>query len=313
VLELELQNNSDLPARYEVIEQDEMQMQTATIVPDQGREVIQPYQSVTLEVTITSFRLGMTSLPMNVAINGYETPVVVDVQAQVLGPAVTVSQPVLDFKNCKVFEEITKEIILTNTTPIPAPIEMTPFKGTVFKLSTMGEVIPPESDLVLQVLCSAEDANPFKEDVKVSVHEGDEFSFLLKCKGVGTTIQCDEALDKVEFGDVYTHRTCEKMMVLHNRSKKAQDVEWILEKIKNKKGEIVPNTFSVEPLKAKMNPKSSQTFTLTGTKAKPGTIEEKIECQATAGKSKLSVYNLEVSATFNNPLLEFTTRSMEFH
>jgi hydrocephalus-inducing protein len=313
VMEIELVNNSDLPARIEVVEQDELQLQTASIVPDEARVVIAPYQSHTMEVTVTSFRLGMTSLPMNVLINGYDAMVVVDVQAQVLGPSVVLPQPVLDFKNCKVFETVVKELVWQNPTPIPAPITVQPFKGTVFTLSQMEAVIPPESELTLDVTVLTDDAQPFKEEVKVVVEEGDEVGMTLKCKGVGTTIQCDEELETVDFSDVYTHRTCQKKITLHNRSKKPQDVEWILEKLKDKKGDLKPNTFVVEPAKVKMPPRSSQEFTLQGSKTKPGEIEETVECLATSGKSKLTVYTTKVSATFNNPLLDFTERNLSFH
>jgi len=178
----------------------------------------------------------------------------------------------------------------------------------------MEGIIPPESELVLTATATAEDAQAFSENVKISVTEGDELGFSMKCKGTGTTIQCEENLDEgVNFGDVYTHREVQKVFVLFNRSKKPQDVEWIQEKVKDKKGEIKPNVFTVNPLKAKLNPKSFQEFTLTGTKPKPGEVQEMLECQTTVGKGKLTVYKMDVKAIFNNPLLEFTTRAMDFY
>eukprot|EP00658_Telonema_sp_P-2_P011349 TRINITY_DN14309_c0_g1_i2.p1 TRINITY_DN14309_c0_g1~~TRINITY_DN14309_c0_g1_i2.p1 ORF type:complete len:774 (+),score=193.47 TRINITY_DN14309_c0_g1_i2:174-2495(+) len=93
--DLELVNNSDLPCRYEVMDQDEIQIATGTIVIDQPRGVIAPYQSLKLSVTLTNWRLGMTSLPITIAINGHDTHSVVDLTAQVAGPQLTVSHPCL--------------------------------------------------------------------------------------------------------------------------------------------------------------------------------------------------------------------------
>ena len=67
------------------------------------------------------------------------------------------------------------------------------------------------------------------------VKDGKDKDIVLKAKGVGSTIFCDDNLEQLDFGNIYTFKTAVKEIFIQNRGRKSQKITWQRKKVIDKK------------------------------------------------------------------------------
>lgn len=67
------------------------------------------------------------------------------------------------------------------------------------------------------------------------VKDGKDKDIILKAKGVGSTIYCDDNLEMLDFGNIYTFKTAVKEIFIQNRGRKSQKITWQRKKDVGKK------------------------------------------------------------------------------
>lgn len=65
--------------------------------------------------------------------------------------------------------------------------------------------------------------------------DGKDRDVVLKARGVGSTIYCDDNLELLNFGTIYTYKTAVKEIFIQNRGRKAQKITWQRKKLVDKK------------------------------------------------------------------------------
>jgi hydrocephalus-inducing protein len=85
------------------------------------------------------------------------------------------------------------------------------------------------------VVCNADDASKFNDILHFVVKDGKDKDIILKAKGVGSTIYCDDNLETLDFGNIYTYKTAVKEIFIQNRGRKSQKITWQRKKDVGKK------------------------------------------------------------------------------
>ncbi|CAM6005814.1 unnamed protein product [Sphagnum balticum] len=77
-----------------------------------------------------------------------------------------------------------------------------------------------------EVVCNADDASKFNDILHFVVKDGKDKDVALKAKGIGSTIYCDDNLEALNFGTIYTYKTAVKEIFIQNRGRKSQKITW---------------------------------------------------------------------------------------
>lgn len=118
-LDAELFNDSEFIVRYEVLDQaDPTHLSYSTLTPN---GVIQPYSTLKIPLQIKARMTGMISLPVPVRIlHSSEPPATVQVKCIGEGPVIYVTPNFLDWGLTMVLTAISKTVVLSNHSLIPA-------------------------------------------------------------------------------------------------------------------------------------------------------------------------------------------------
>jgi hypothetical protein len=101
---LVLHNTSSLPAKFEILPQDEQTRSLAEFEPDQWSGSVPPAASHVITVTLTSRKIENIRIPLYVRILGHSTPFPLTLTATSIGPRVYVEPLVVDWGNSKCLE-----------------------------------------------------------------------------------------------------------------------------------------------------------------------------------------------------------------
>ena len=226
---LPLTNVHDLDAKIEVVPQDDNFRQIAEITPEFASLAVQPNSSAELAISLKAQRLGPFSFPMYLRIPGSDVPPVhVLVTGNAVGPSVIASKSTLSFGSIEVLTPVTQTVVLTNTSPIPAHYKAILQKpSSVYSVDTPVGTIPPKSSLTLTVTATLNENLAMPDTLIVLIDENTELTIQLRSKGVGTTMEPDVGIEKINHGDVLTHTETTRTFRLVNRGRRPQTLYWM--------------------------------------------------------------------------------------
>ena len=220
------------------------------------------------------------------------------------------------------------------TTPyaLPAPEEL--------EEGAKGFTLAPREIRSMELSLYLDDAVRAAEELLISVKDSAEQAVSLVATGVGSSICCeeDEELKAVAMGTHYSNRLCTREIVLENKGRKPQKLVWSnaslnpskdkeKDKEKAKKRAAAPapadgdapprrppvgvahgSVFTVSPDVITLEPWQSCIFVVRGMCAAAGDVDEVLELTASIGNAKggKPIFSTAVSATFVDPLIEFT-------
>ena len=332
-----IRNTSWLPARFEIVPQDEASQTIGffDVTPQTGE--IAGNGVIELSCHFTCQRLGPMSLPMMVRICGTAEPaLVVELQAVAVGPNVTLTTDKVDWGKANVLQHTIKTLTLTNASLIPATYNAITRKqppNTSFSIPVPTATLAPGEVRELEISVYLDDCVKVTEDLILQVEDAPERTIHLAAVGVGSTISCTvgdgstgEEIDlaTLNFGDHYSNRLCQMEITLENKGRKAQTLSWLNASVGVKKAKKPGDTgpadngpstvFEITPDKVFMEPRAACTFTVRGLSRTAGERTETLQCSSIVQGAKAGKVILEpkVTANFIEPLIEPSMPEMRF-
>jgi len=224
---IELKNLSKLRAKFEILEQDEQSTAVAKVRLDKEEGYIEGRTSTEVKIYLIAQKTGSIRLPLYIRLVGSEQPHMLTLIAVCSGPIVDVITPELDFGKVDVLRDYTEIVTLHNRSDIPA--EYTAFtknKMSVFKVHEKTGTLQPGEIRDIKVFCNADECINFLETLHFAIKEGKDVEIVLKARGSGNTAFCQQDLEVVDFGTVFTCRNLVQRCVIENRGRKVQKLTW---------------------------------------------------------------------------------------
>eukprot|EP00951_Prasinocladus_malaysianus_P003894 scaffold27553_cov35-Prasinocladus_malaysianus.AAC.1 len=346
---LTVTNDSKLPARFEVLPQDDKSAVLAQYKATPASAGIPAQGDHSIEFDLNAERLGRLQLPVRIKTVGSRmAPIDVTIECLAVGPSLLFrveghDDPVddmkesaaVDFGKVQVLEDHSVVLTVYNPTLIAAEVKaFVEGKESMFEVDKRELTVEPGETTTLKVIVNVDEVQPFKDVLHVMVAEGADNCVPLTAVGVGSTVVCEELTTVIDDGNQFTNRAFSKQFVLRNEGRRAHSLVWLnqaleaetlrkaeRQKAEKKKGadqlpkwvdrEIVWN---VDPPRLSIPGKSQATVTITGFCTKPGEVEERLTCTSvpSSGKGGKVVFDSTFKASVAAPLLEFSMDSMRF-
>jgi hypothetical protein len=312
---LTFNNDTDLPAQYELIQQDEVSQSTAIYSVEPSEGVVEADSSSTIKILFISKKLGPINLPVYFRIKGSDQPPLeVTLMANSSGPIVTLDakKDKFNFGRIPVLSKVERKLKMTNESLIAAPFKVIiKNKKQNFWVDTEEGIIPPGQSVVLTVTAFLDDAISFSTKMLIEVQNGNYYTVNLSGQGEGATIVPSQQLDTLDFGSKTTNQLCSQKFTLENKGKRTQIITWTNEKtLKNRKIATTKEQeeqifFKIIPEKVVLQPGASQDYEVLGFSPFPQRISEKMLCHGVIEKISSVIFETQVTCQFDNPLLKF--------
>ena len=225
---IEIINDDNLKAKYEIVAQDDQSKRIAVYTPDQEVGVINPKSSQIVNITLKTEILSNIRIPLYVKVEGYHIPFMVTVLATSIGPIVSVNKTELEYNNVEVLKDYVEKLVIKNESKIPA--EYTAFtknKESVWKVVQRHGVLNPDEEKELDVVCNADEVQKFQDTLHIIINNGVDLEVALRAKGTGSTLFCKDNLNLIDFGTEYTFTNVTKEFFLENRGRKQMKIQWV--------------------------------------------------------------------------------------
>lgn len=225
-----MNNTSALPAKFQILPQDETTRAIAEFEPDQSFGSVPPASSHVLTFTLTSQIIGTLQIPITVRILGQSAARTLILIANTIGPIVTVEPSVVDWGSSLCLEPITRSVLVSNNSVIPASIRcIMKSKNSLWTLSPKALELPPHGSASLNMTLTIDEVVKMQDLVHVIVQESNDVAVTVRAKGTGTPVMCRESLERIDFGTQYTTQTHAKEFVIENRGRQPRKLVWTLE------------------------------------------------------------------------------------
>ncbi|CAD7931174.1 unnamed protein product [Amoebophrya sp. A25] len=341
---LVMHNTSSLPAKFQILPQDEQSKQIAEFEPDQTQGNVPPASSHVITITLTAKKIPKEcasgqpmSIPMYVKILGQPVPYPFQLTAIPIGPRVEVECNKLDWGNTKCLTPVTKTLKVTNNSVIDAAVRcFLKSRNSLWSVKPKKLHLAPNEVAYLHLTLVCDEKQALSDILHLVVHESNDIMVNVKAKGTGTPITSQEDISKLDFGTVYATQTHTRDIFVENRGKKARRLVWSSEKMdalqkflskktededgKSKRAyelklqELTP-VFSVTPDTVTLDGKSMYRFTFTAMSARPGSVSEVLTCTEFVGANDRKgqvVLTCELRGEFIAPLLQLSAQALEY-
>ena len=347
---LELVNDSDQMARYEILPQEEHTMILGTYETEDPKGTINAQSRIEVPITLTCEKLGKVNLPLFVKIAGQDRPPMnVALNANATGPNLILDKNEgINWGPTVCLLPAVRELTLTNDSLIPAPFRtFTKTQGSVYSVNINEGMLAPQESTVLKITAKLDDTIVHKDQLQIIVHEGSTLSVPLVARGEGTTLSCDDDISFIEYDYQFTSVTCEKRFFIKNLGRRAQEITWLnktarendekaqsefasamklykeqsADKKKKKKSmkpptEPTPSTpvFTVEPETVSLKPNTGCEFSFYGNTPLTKDFLEELVCEIKQGKEKKGrpVLSCKCHGIFINPVLEPSAKQLSY-
>lgn len=280
-------------------------------------EILEPHRRKEVPVTLRVLSIGNINFALNLRVLGstLESQAAI-VTAVGRGPELEVQPPTLQFGKTRVLQEVEKQLTLANTSPIPATVTLTLLKSLRdhrnFQVSPTDAVIEPFGKQVITVKALLDEAMVFKDLLEINVKHapGSIAPVAVRARGFGCALVPNVDLHHLHLGDVFTDSFVSKEVIITNQGRKNQEIQWLNKRGNKAKEGAPPITFTVQPERAVIAPRTSCSFTLSGSSMEKGERSENFYIKQ-AGVSS-AIFNACVAATFIPPLIQYSSKSLAF-
>ncbi|XP_077982980.1 hydrocephalus-inducing protein homolog isoform X2 [Glandiceps talaboti] len=334
---VQLFNDSDLPAKYDVLPQETDEMTPILYSSPQPHGIIQPHSIVEVPLVITPQALEELDIQSYFKIFGsFEPPMQVQLSCIGEGPVVHVRPTTMDWGQTPVLRDISQAILLSNESLIPAPFTCHMVRpNSVWKVEPVEGIIPPEETMELTVTCNLDDCIRFQDKLAISFVNSQVRTVAVSAYGQGTTIVSDPPFTPaVDLGPHFSNNPCKRIFKFTNKGRRHQQMFWSTEgflPMKTRKlPEINPKdvkyqrmpmppppptpVFSLTPSRFELEPGQSIDVLLEGSSDIPKVVKERMLCHAIIGRAsgKEKIMKSDINIEFISPLMEFTTKQITF-
>ncbi|QDZ25387.1 hypothetical protein HOP50_17g79270 [Chloropicon primus] len=245
---LQVVNDSDLPAKFKVIEQDDQSKGLAEYTSVQPTDDIGAHDTVDVKFTLKTTRLGRINLPVLIDIvgSGDKPPLEVVLASRSMGPVLEFSSgpdakevvKSIEFGKIPVLQDFQYHLYMHNPSLIPAEFKtFIASKDSAFSVDIREGSLQPQESCMLTVTVHVDETMKFLDELHVLILEGDDVCIPLSASGTGTTIRCEELesnmvadIDavntKLEFGSQLTNSKFTMEVVLQNMGRRSQNIQW---------------------------------------------------------------------------------------
>lgn len=235
---LQLLNESKLPARFEVLPQDDKSGLLATFTAEPGEAGIPAKGSQLVEFLLNAERLGRIQLPVRIKTVGSRLPPLeCTIECHAKGPSLLFQifghteemekSAEIDFGKVKVLEDHNVILRIYNPTLIPAEVKaFVEGINSAFAVDIREFVVEAGATFDLRVIVNIDEVQLFKDTLHVMVSEGDDNSIPISAAGTGSTCICEELVAVMDTGDQFTNRAFSQTFVLRNEGRKPHSLVW---------------------------------------------------------------------------------------
>ncbi|XP_052230840.1 hydrocephalus-inducing protein-like isoform X4 [Dreissena polymorpha] len=336
---IKLHNDSDLPAKYELIAQRVNNETPIMYRSPQPKGIVEAHSVLDVPLIIEAQGIEEQDVVASIAIFGSpDPPLSVHVACIGEGPVVHVMPLELDWGTVPVLQDKCKKILLSNESLIPAKFTAHMVRPkSVYRVDPSDGEIPPEQSMEITVTACLDDCVRFQDKLQINFIESQVRHIPLTSYGQGTTIVSDPLLiPQLDLGPNFSNRPYCKVFHLTNKGRRHQQLVWSMDgfspiakakkemqsynpldmKFKNQPPPAPPPTpvFKVTPNRFDMPPGTSIDLKLEGFVNSPQFVRERLLCHAIIGRQggKELIMKIDVSSDFISPLLEFSTKSVYF-
>ncbi|XP_053175951.1 hydrocephalus-inducing protein homolog [Scomber japonicus] len=351
VQQVQLTNNSDLPACYGVLDQEYEESPSLIFGSSAPRGLIPPHSSEEIPVFLLAKAVGRLHHTLSIAVFGsIQPPLEVLLSFIGQGPIIHVKSRQLDFGRIPVLTDSTKVLHLSNQSPIPARFTALMSHGrSPWRVEPSEGEVPPEGQLELRVAAHLKDTLFFQDKLEVSIQNSHTHTVALSATGTGTTIVSDRPFaPSLDLGTHFSHGSCQYHFKLTNHGQRIHRMYWktdgFLPSSKTRKGELsssrtfLPSisgprkkdisgrgsltssltdkpVFSLSPSRVELFPGCSVDMVLTGSSDSPKVVREHLVCHGIVGhqSSYERIMAVDVTCRFVAPLLSFSSKRLNFH
>ncbi|KAF5830389.1 hypothetical protein DUNSADRAFT_14652 [Dunaliella salina] len=242
---MRLSNPSKLPAKFEVVPQDEgsMGLATYTVEPSSGGVAAMGEQVI--EVALTTHTLGRVQLPVRVRVVGSKgSPLEFPIDARSIGPHLLFgpagaspselgSATAVAFDKVEVLDTHTRMIQMHNPCWIAADCKLfIEGKHSAFSVEPREIHVQPGETLTAKVSVCMDDTRLFSDVLHALVFEGADVSIPLSATGTGNILLCEEVRGGVlECSHQFVGRPFQRDIVIHNLGRKPQQLTWTSQRL----------------------------------------------------------------------------------
>lgn len=310
--QLELINNSNLSAKYEILQPGQEANNVGKFIINENRGIVPGMSTLYVPITMEAQKVGSIFVPLYIKILGSSgIPFEVSISAQGLGPVVEVESTLIDWGRIPVLTDSPKSIVLKNDSPIPAVFDLS-CDSEVFCLPFFDGTVAPFSSQEIKISAFLDEVGQFSSILVVEIENGETHNIRLIAKGKGHTLHPSISLDFVDFGEQLTKVTCLKTFVLENQGRKTHSIQWMPESTRKRGKEDAIEPFWIRPDRASIPGKEAVQFAIYGKSEMKGRIGSKFVCKSSFGKLKKTIFCTEISADFQPPLVVAEPKEISF-
>ncbi|XP_071959113.1 hydrocephalus-inducing protein homolog isoform X2 [Antedon mediterranea] len=336
--EVKLFNDSDLPAKYDLIPQVMDDLTAILYTSPEPTGIIHPHSVSKVPLVIKPQGLEELEAIAEFGIFGSsESPLQVQLMCIGEGPVVHVTPHAIDWGQTQVLTDVTRMVELSNESLIPAEFSCSLVRpNSLWKVEPASGVIPPEETLQVKVTVNLDDCIRFHDKLAMSFVNSQVHVVKLEAFGFGTTIVSNPPITpSINLGHHFSNSSCKRMFTLTNKGRRHQQMFWSSEgfphiKTKHKDAFYNPKdvkyqrmpapqppprpVFKLIPSRFELDPGQSIDLVLEGCCDEPKVVNERLLCHAIIGKSsgKERIIKTDVSINFISPLLEFSSKQVAF-
>ena len=242
---LQVVNDSNLPAQFKVIEQDDQSKGLAEYTSFQPTDDIGANETVDVKFTLQTMRLGRINLPVLIeVISSQEKPLEVVLASRSMGPILEFSSSPktedsvdsIEFGKIPVLQDFQYHLYMHNPSLIPAEFKtFIASKDSAFSVDIREGSLQPQESCMLTVTVNVDETMKFLDELHILILDGDDICIPLSASGTGTTVKCEEldagmqgegVTTSLNFGSQLTNSKFTMEVVLQNMGRRSQQVQW---------------------------------------------------------------------------------------
>ncbi|XP_069510876.1 hydrocephalus-inducing protein homolog [Ambystoma mexicanum] len=336
-LTAKLVNDSDLPACYGVLPQELEEHPRVLYSSPTPRGIINPLSTEEIPLVVEAQVTGELDIKARIAIFGRKEPSL-EVRLQCIGegPVVHVSPDEMDFGGIPVLTDVSRTLILSNQSFIPARFLAKMVRSrSHWRIEPCEGVVPPETELALTLVANLDDTLKFQEKMCLSIENSSVYAIPIQATGTGTTITTDRPFaPSLDLGPHFSVGPCRYHFTMTNQGRRTHQLYWMTEgfpqfrkrsqlpavgsgKTKNvsQSLEHPQPIFSLNPSRMELNPGQSVDVVLEGSSDTPKVVRERLICHAIIGKQsgKERIMSVDITCKFIAPLLDLSAKQLSFY
>jgi hydrocephalus-inducing protein len=309
---LGLVDETDYPAKFEMIEQTDSSTLEAKIDDIKPRGIAAAHRTTAVPLSVTPLQLGHLRLVRHVRIYGSDQPPLAFViNALATGPKVRLSTQQINFGQIDVLQDSVKSILIENDSLIKAHFKADfTTNYDVFKVTPAEGDIEPRQSLNLDITANLNDVIAFSSILNFAIIHLSLIKIDIKAKGKGTTIQSNMGMELIDFGYVFTGQNAVKRFEFLNRGRRPHEISWQLSKTRTEgDGSVI---CKIEPPTVVLQHGDCVEFSLSIQSSRPTSFTILPVCHCVLDRQRSELFKPTIQGVFIHPVLELKDPKLVF-